>query len=286
MRLFLAVICGTASGLSLGITGIGSVLALPLFVYILGLAPHPAVCASMIAVGTTALYGCISRWRTAQIDLKSGLVVATAGILAAPFGAWMSNYILAKPLLLLFGFVVAVVAIRLLIKGLAPRHNAVRENRDERGKSKRASVGFQALAIIVFLSGILAGLLGIGGGFVIVPALILYAEVEARDAVSTALFAVGLISISAVAAHLFAGQRIPWNITLFFALGGLGGISIGSSVTAHVSRSRLEQVFALAILAMAVVIIVRNLHIDASATQVKPKSVQLFLETARLERIG
>jgi uncharacterized protein len=133
MRLFLAVICGTASGLSLGITGIGSVLAVPLFVYILGLAPHPAVCASMIAVGTTALYGCITRWRTAQIDLKSGLVVATAGILAAPFGAWMSNYIPAKPLLLLFGFVVAVVAVRLLIKGSAPRHNA--------GSGKEMSAG-------------------------------------------------------------------------------------------------------------------------------------------------
>jgi uncharacterized membrane protein YfcA len=254
----LTIFYGVVVGFSLGLTGTGgSMVAVPLLIYGLGLGAHRAVCVSMVAVGAIAAVGTFQKLRTGEVEVASALIVAVGGFLGAPIGAWLSKFFSEKWLLLLFSGVVVIVGLRLLLRDSTPNMRV--ESGTASGQSRAAPPGAILLIVAGVVIGILAGLLGIGGGFIIVPVLVLFAGIEMTRAITTSLLVIALVSIPAVASHLIAGQRLPPITTALFAIGGVLGLNLGSPLQERLSGLRLQQVFAVAMLVMGALLAVHNL---------------------------
>ena len=110
-----------------------------------------------------------------------------------------------------------------------------------------------------FATGVLSGLFGVGGGFVIVPALVIFSGMGIHRAVATSLLVITLVSISGVSSHVLAGRSIAWQTTLLFVAGGVGGLLLGNSLGRYISGPILQRVFAAAIVAVASFVMVRTL---------------------------
>ena len=249
MNLLLALICGLAFGVVFGLTGVGSVFAVPLLTYGFGLPPHQAVCMAMVSVNALAATSTALRWRASEFATRAGIVMAVAGMLTAPLGAAVGRVMSGRWLMLVFALFVAAIAIRLLIhRGRTPEHAA---------QPATASPFSLALALAGAAAGFLAGLLGIGG-VVITPALVLLGGVEIHRAIATSLPVMFAISLSAIAAHLIGGQTLPPTLAAFFIAGGCVGVVSGIRLGRRLSGPRLELIFAVAMLAIAAYVLVRQ----------------------------
>ena len=272
---WLSLIFGVIVGLSLGLTGGGgAIFAVPMLVYGLGMATREAVGISLAAVGVTSLVGFLGRWRSRQIEIRTGLLFAVAGMVGAPIGSWLAGLIPEPLLLTLFAILMLIVAYRMWIKAMASTQLATAacpiENPDEDGPScQRDAEGnlrltsrcARLLLLVGLLTGVLSGLFGVGGGFVIVPALILFSGMAIHRAVGTSLLVITLVSISAVASHLYAGRTIPLEVTSWFIAGGVSGMLLGTQIGRHLSGPTLQKGFALAILAVAAFVLYRTLFL-------------------------
>ena len=107
-------------------------------------------------------------------------------------------------------------------------------------------------------TGVLAGLFGVGGGFVIVPALVACARMTIHRAVATSLLAITLVSASGLTAHLLAGRSLPWDIAAAFVAGGVAGMVAGTAVGRRLPAARLQRVFAGAVLGVAAFVVLRS----------------------------
>lgn len=272
--LALTVVCGAIIGLSLALTGSGgTALAVPILMYGLKLGPHRAVCVSMVAVGSMALVGLVPKLRGKTVDVRTGLLMAAAGIVGAPVGAWSSRYFSEKALLFLFAALMLVLATRLFMQAVKNKTDveAVCETRRQARpgalvhllRHQKPDIATEpplrniVTAAVGLFSGALSGLTGVGGGVVIVPALILLG-LEVRRATATSLLVVGIISVSATTSHFIAGQRVPLATTLVFAFGALLGLGAGALWCKRISGPRLQQGVAVAIVLMAGLMISRG----------------------------
>ena len=131
--------------------------------------------------------------------------------------------------------------------------------RDAAGQLILTSRCARVLLVVGVVTGILSGMFGIGGGFIIVPALILFSSMSLSRAVGTSLLVNFLVSASGIGSQLWGGQTISVSITGLFAAGGLLGLGIGQSIGHRLSPSILQRVFSVAILLVAVFVIVKNL---------------------------
>lgn len=270
--LWLSLIFGALVGLSLGLTGGGgAIFAVPLLVYGLGVPTREAVGISLAAVGATSLVGFLHRWRLGQVELRTGLLFAVAGMVGAPIGSWIAGLLSDAMLLSLFAGLMVVVAIRLWQQASRPANEAAMCptnspadgpscQRDATGALILNSRCAALLLIVGVLTGILSGLFGVGGGFVIVPALVLFSGMAIHRAVGTSLMVISLVSVSGVASHLWVGRAIAPDITGLFVVGGIAGLFAGQSIGRRLSGPVLQKVFVVAILAVAAFVIVRNLN--------------------------
>ena len=274
--LALSLIFGTMVGLSLGLTGGGgSIFAVPLLVYGLGLRPREAIGASLAAVGATALAGAIQRLRSGQVEIQTGLLFAAAGMLGTPMGAWLGGRLPESLLLVLFAALMIIVAARMWLMATrqpeetrvvraagAPPEIAGQGPTCRRDPSGRLAMTSRCAAVLVaagLVAGVLSGLFGVGGGFVIVPALVLTSGMEIHRAVATSLLVIALVSGAGVASHLAAGRPLPWGLTGLFVAGGLVGMGLGTLLAGRISGPVLQIIFALAMLAVAVLIVIERI---------------------------
>lgn len=265
----LGLIFGAVVGLSLGLTGGGgAIFAVPLLVYGLQVPPREAVSLSLAAVGATSLVGFLHRWKLGQVEIKTGLIFALAGMLGAPLGTWIAGFVPDLILLLLFAGLMIVVAVRLWQQASTVRTEVVCATAEDRGPTCRRDARGHlilnsrcaALLLLVgVVTGVLSGLLGVGGGFVIVPALILFSAMPIHSAVGTSLMVIALISVSGISSQIWAGRTIPLELTSLFVAGGIGGLFAGQSLGRHLSGPRLQKVFVVAILMVAVFVILKTL---------------------------
>jgi uncharacterized membrane protein YfcA len=267
---WISLLFGAVVGLSLGLTGGGgAIFAVPLLVYGVGISPREAVGISLAAVGATALVGFLFRWRTGQVEISTGLLFAFAGMLGAPLGALMASHLPEQLLLMLFGGLMLLVAARLWRKSGETVHSVVPPTaevsetgpacqRDESGMLMLTTRCSGLLLFLGMLSGVLAGLFGVGGGFVIVPALVLFSGMSIHRAIGTSLLVIALTSVSGVASHLWAGRDLPLDTTLLFIAGGIVGMFAGIGASRYLSGPALQKVFAVAIVAVAIFVILRT----------------------------
>lgn len=269
--LWLSLLFGAVVGLSLGLTGGGgAIFAVPLLVYGLGVPAREAVAISLAAVGTTSFVGFLHRWKLGEVELRTGLLFAIAGMVGAPVGAWIAGFLPEAVLLLLFAGVMIVVAVRLWQQAsqpMAPEPVCPTPDHLDRPSCQRDEAGVLILdsrcaillLIVGLLTGVLSGAFGVGGGFVIVPALVLFSGMSIHRAVGTSLMVIALVSVSGVATQLGSGHAIDPVVTGLFVLGGITGLFAGQQIGRRLSGPALQKVFAIAILAVALFVIVRNL---------------------------
>jgi uncharacterized protein len=242
---------GGVLGLSVGLVGTGSVLAVPLLVYGGGLGVHNAVCMSMLTMTLLGIAGSIQKLHAGAINLRA----ATFTAIFAPLGAWLNKQLRPILLLICFALVALAISIYMLLqsetnaKQMTKRHNFVR------APGARIFGSGAAGAVI----GLLGGLLGISGGFIAVPVLVTYQGLEMHRAVATSWAIVALVSASATTGHFLAGQRVPLGDTLLVAIGGVIGFEIAVRVAHYISGAGLKRLFGGAVLVMSVVMLARLL---------------------------
>ena len=261
----LGLLFGLIVGFSLGLTGGGgSLFAVPLLVYGLSMPMKDAVGVSLAAVGITALIGAVERLRKKQVELRTGLIFAFAGMAGAPVGAWIAGMMPEAALLILFALLMLIIAVRIWRKA-TPRETEAEAGptgrvciRDADGNMKMTSPCALMLVGVGLAAGVMSGMFGVGGGFVIVPALVLFAGMKIHRAVATSLLVIALIGASGTASHLLRGGDISLLVTALFVGGGTAGMFLGNLAGRKISGPALQRVFAASIVAVAVFVITKT----------------------------
>ena len=244
-QLLLAPVLGALIGVALGMLGGGgSILTVPMLVYLLRLDARIAVATSLVIVGVNALAGAGMHWRERHVKLNQALLFGAYGIPAAYVGARLSRFLSGPVLLVLFAVLMLVVAALMLRDGTKPAR--------QRGTASWWRVLLGGLGV-----GFLTGFLGVGGGFLIVPALVLLVGMEMADAVGSSLVVIALNSAAGLLGHLSDGA-LPWTLIGIFVIAGLIGLHVGAWSTRWISPGRLRQSFAVFVVALALVLLAIN----------------------------
>lgn len=269
----LAIWFGILVGFALGLTGGGGgVFAVPLLVYGLDVAPREAVGISLASVGGTALFGVAPRLIRGEVEVRTGLLFAISGMIGAPIGSYLSTLIPENVLLFLFAVLMLIVAQRMWAKtqdphlptGVCSTESLVDRDRsacqrDDDGKLRLNSRCVRLLIAIGWVTGVLSGMFGVGGGFVIVPGLVLFSGMAIHQAVATSLLVIVLISSSGVASHLIGGNHLSVETTLQFLVGGGVGMGLGSIVSKRLNGPTLQKTFSLAVVMVAAFVIFKSM---------------------------
>jgi uncharacterized membrane protein YfcA len=246
MQLAIGLILSAGIGLSLGlIGGGGSIITVPVLVYVLGVPAHRAIGMSLAVVGSTALIGALLHHRKGAVVWRAGSVFAASGIASAYLGSKLTRLVAAPVLLLLFGGLMLVVATVML----------VRKPPSENGPLHVPSLPREILAGLAV--GFLTGFLGVGGGFLIVPALVLFGGLAMKDAIGTSLFVIAVNCASGLLGHLSAGDA-DWRLTLMVATLAMAGALAGTALSHRFHPTHLRRIFAWFVVAVALFLIARN----------------------------
>ena len=241
-------------GLTLGaLGGGGSILTVPIFTYVMGFEPKQAIAMSLPVVGVTSLTGSLGHWRAGNFDLRAALMFGVVAMIGARIGAELASFIPGVIQLTLLGFVMIAAAFVML-------HPADVEEPAGAGIAARqlTSASLRYLIPAVGLGvGILTGLVGIGGGFLYVPALVLLAAIPMKKAIGTSLLVIAMSSASGSLGYL-RQVDIPWPVVGWFSIVAIAGSLAGTRVVRHVSQRSLRRAFAYFLFAMAAVILYRG----------------------------
>ncbi|WP_135467783.1 sulfite exporter TauE/SafE family protein [Crenalkalicoccus roseus] len=243
---------GVLVGFSLGLVGGGgSILAVPLLVYLVGVpVPHLAIGTSAVAVAANAAMSLMNHARAGNVRWPCAAVFAGAGVLGAFAGAQLGKRVDGQALLAAFAVMMVVVALLMLRRREPGQDRRVRLNRG----NAPALVG-TGLAV-----GALSGFFGIGGGFLIVPGLILATGMPMLQAVGTSLVAVTAFGLTTATSYAWAGL-VDWTLAAVFVGGGVLGSLLGARAARALSRRRglLTKVFAGLIILVAAYMLARSL---------------------------
>ncbi|MGO8912774.1 MAG: sulfite exporter TauE/SafE family protein [Bradyrhizobium sp.] len=251
MQGVLGLASGALVGFSLGlIGGGGSILAVPLMVYVVGVSdPHVAIGTSAIAVAANAAINLWNHARGGTVRWLCALTFAAAGIIGAFIGAIFGKMLDGQKLLALFALLMLVIALLMLKTRSRVGLPDVRMSWDN----------MPAIVGLGLATGTLSGFFGIGGGFLIVPALMLATGMSIINAVSSSLVAVTAFGLTTAASYAWSGL-ISWELAGSFVAGGLVGGLIGTRSARLLSaRGGLNIVFAAVIIVVALYMLARNL---------------------------
>ncbi|MFD8705446.1 sulfite exporter TauE/SafE family protein [Kitasatospora sp. NPDC059648] len=258
--LVLALIAGAVVGLALGgLGGGGSMLAVPALIYLLGFSPAHAGTASLLIVAATSLTGLLAHARAGRVRWRTGLLFAAAGLpLAAAAGA-LSAHLPATLLTVAFAVLAAFAAWRMLASARKPKDTARHRPRDPGGDRPTESGPARAAATGAGL-GAVTGLLGVGGGFLAVPALVSVLAFTMAEAVGTSLLVISANSLAALVPRIGTTGSLDWAVIAPFTAAAVLGAWDGKRLADRFSGHTLQTVFAVALLAVAALMITDALH--------------------------
>ena len=222
LDLFLAAVavgCGVIVGFTLGLVGGGgSVLAVPLLLYVVGMPdPHQAIGTSALSVAVNAFANLVPHAHARHVRWRPALIFAAAGLVGALIGSSIGKVMDGHKLLILFALLMLFIAAMMLRGRKAEVQAATTGQREDKRR----------LSVIGFGVGMLAGFYGIGGGFLVAPALILGTGMPTIAAVGSALVSVGTFGMTTAVNYSLSGL-VDWPVALLFILGGIGGGWIGA----------------------------------------------------------
>jgi uncharacterized membrane protein YfcA len=247
--MMLGAALGAVVGIVMGLTGAGGgILAVPLLVFAMHVPLVDAAPLGLLAVGLASSAGALAGLRQGLVRYRAALLVAVAGLLASPVGMWLARRLDTRVLSMVFAAVLLWVAyrnVRASRQGPAAggRRAAVPCMRDPAsGRFIWTSPCAARLTLAGSVAGVLSGLLGVGGGFVMVPALQHYTDLAMQSVVRTSLAIIALISLGGVAAAL-SGGHLEGSTALPFALGALAGMLAGGNLSSRLPDTLLKAGF-------------------------------------------
>ncbi len=242
-----ALLSGGLIGMILGLVGGGgSILAVPLLVYVVGIgSTHMAIGTAAIAVATNATASLIGHARAGMVKWRCGSAFAMAGVVGAALGAELGKALDGKRLLMLFGLLMIGVGLSMLRKRGTPEAPDVRLTRQSAGYL------LPRLVPIGVGVGLAAGFFGIGGGFLIVPGLILATAMPLPNAIGTSLLVVTALGLTTAASYALSGL-VNWPLTALLVGGGVVGAAIGIVLGRRLAsrKNLLERIFAAIVIAV------------------------------------
>ena len=240
LSLVLAVLIGVSLGL---LGGGGSILTVPILVYVVGLEPRDGIATSLLVVGVTSAAAMLSHARAGRVEVRTGLLFGAASMAGAFAGGRLAHFLPAKGLLIAFTAMMFVTALAMMRRRVeTPEATAPRPLRG--AALARASV----LGVGI---GLLTGVIGAGGGFVIVPALVLFSGLPMRTAVGTSLLVIAMNSLAGFAGSL-GHATIPWTLALAITGASVLGSFGGTALAGRIAPQALRKGFAWFVLGMAV----------------------------------
>jgi uncharacterized membrane protein YfcA len=251
-------------GLSLGlIGGGGSILTVPVLVYLFGIDPVTATAYSLFIVGSTSLVGVVPKYNHGEVNLKTAVifgipsmvaVYATRAFLvpALPDEIFsIGDFIITKALLMMMLFAILMVFASV---------SMIRENNNKNEKEEKQVFNYPMILLEGTVVGLLTGLVGAGGGFLIIPALVILSKLPMKQAVGTSLLIIAAKSLFGFTGDI-GKQHIDWQLLLSVTTLAIIGIFIGNALSKKISAGSLKKAFGWFVLVMGIYIIVKELLI-------------------------
>lgn len=262
---FIGYILAVFVGMTLGMLGSGgSILSVPILVYVMGIEPTLATAYSLFVIGTTSLVGGIHKAKQQLVDFYKVILFGIPAILSVfvtrkilvpriPDVIFSTeNFTLTKSVLIMvvFAFVMIFASVR-MIKPLK-----------EKIVIEEVQLNYFKIALMGILIGLISGFVGAGGGFLIVPTLLFFAKTPMKMAVGTSLFIVSAQSLIGFTGDIMSNQIIDWKLLEYFTLASIIGILIGNFISKKVEDNKLKTSFGWFVLAMGIYIIIRELFLS------------------------
>ncbi len=260
LRILLASPLGFLIGLSLGaLGGGGSILAVPVLVYAAGQDLKAATATSLLLVGSASLVGMARHWRAERVRVGMGITFGLVGTGGSLAGSALNKQIDPNVLTLGFAILVVIAAWRMLTAcptctRVGEQHVLGKASLPVR-KSAVAAISPARVATIVAAGtvvGFLTGLFGVGGGFVIVPALTLLVALPMPEAIGTSLLVIAINSVVALGSRLVTDSDIEWSVTIPFAIATIAGVLSGEKLGRYLDPESSLKWFAALLVAVAV----------------------------------
>jgi uncharacterized membrane protein YfcA len=260
----LGYIASLFMGVVLGLMGGGgSILTVPIMVYLFGLSPTVATGYSLFVVGTTALIGSSLYIRKGDVDFKAGVFFAVPSMIGVHVSrslvlpaipeviASFPGFTLTREILVMATFAVLMIA---------ASYSMIAKKKGQNQTADASSTRVAPLVTQGFVVGIVAGFVGAGGGFLIIPALVLFAGLSMRIAVGTSLMIIALQSLAGFSGDLARGAEVNWPLLGTVAAIAAAGIVAGSSIAHKIKEQKLKSAFGWFVLAMGSGILIEQIH--------------------------
>lgn len=239
----LAILIGVSLGM---LGGGGSILSVPILRYVAGMGPSAAIASSLFVVAVTSATGAISHARAGRVRWRTGILFGSAGMVGAFVGGRLAGYIPGRVLMIVFGVMMAVTAVA-MIRGRRTLQPPV-----------VGELPIEKVLVQGMLVGLVTGTIGAGGGFVVVPALVLLGGLAMDVAVGTSLIVIAMSSFAGLVGHL-GRVHINWPVTLAVTAAAVIGSLVGGRLAGRLPPSVLRRGFGFFIIAMAIVVLFKEL---------------------------
>jgi uncharacterized membrane protein YfcA len=240
--LLLSVLIGVSLGL---LGGGGSILTVPILTYVGGMSAKAAIASSLFVVAVTSATGLLSHARAGRVRWRTGLIFGAAGMVGAYAGGHLAALIPGRLLMIMFALMMAATAIAMLRK---PRVV----------KPRKGDLPVGKVIIEGVIVGVITGVVGAGGGFLVVPALALLGGLPMRLAIGTSLVVISLKSFAGFAGHL-GHVAIDWPLTLGVTVAAVIGAQLGGNLVGRIPPDALRRGFGLFIIAMSALVLFKEL---------------------------
>ncbi|MFF6791770.1 sulfite exporter TauE/SafE family protein [Streptomyces filamentosus] len=238
-------------GVSLGILGGGgSILTVPILVYLAGQDTKEAIATSLFVVGVTSLAALVPHARAHRVRWRTGLLFGAFSMAGAYGGGRLAEYIPGTVLLVAFALMMLATAFAMLRK---PRDGAKRAARPA-----HRELPLQHIAVEGFVVGAVTGLVGSGGGFLVVPALAILGGLPMGIAVGTSLLVIAMKSFAGLAGHL-SGVSIDWGVALTVTVAAVAGSLVGARLAGRIPQDALRKAFGWFVVVMGVFVLAQQL---------------------------
>lgn len=248
VALALAVLVGLSLGL---LGGGGSILAVPIMSYVIGMEPQEAISSSLFVVGVASAVGVLSHARNHRVSWKIGAIFGAAGMAGAFLGGYLGGFVPGPVLMVLFALVMVATA------------GAMIRGRKSPGANREPGVlgvEMPVLRVIIYglLVGLVTGLVGAGGGFLIVPTLTLLVGLPMTIAAATSLLVITINSLAGLSGHLL-NTSVDWPIVLFFTAGTVAGSLVGVRLADRIPERALRRGFGVFVLAIGALVLTQEI---------------------------
>ncbi len=254
MIFLLEILYGLGIGIALGLTGAGgSIITVPILVYLIGMNVHNATGTSLVIVGTSSVVGVFEYFKDKLVHWRIAFVFAISGIVSAFIGSYLNVLVSSRTILYLFAVTMVLIGFLML-----KRSKASETGNTEIPSLKNEMRKWYYLVGAGLSVGFLTGFFGVGGGFLIVPALVIALKFPTKHAIATSLMIIALNSLWGIAARFLGIGTISTGPIVWILVGTIAGMLIGSLIAVKVKSEMLTKGFSYFIIAVAVYIFLRT----------------------------